>query len=122
MAKACQSQNITMVYSVVDAIRKLPQHGCCGMVPSIRQALHEVETWHGSGLELPPGRERGQFPCCNGGHGLFSAVAAHFPGGLQAPADARPQLRAENAAAVGTVQLNAADPGGFAVGHAGNGG
>jgi len=27
MAKACQSQNITMVYSVVDTIRMLPLHG-----------------------------------------------------------------------------------------------
>jgi len=51
---------------------------------------------------------------------LFARIAAHFLAGLQTGAECGSFRLAENHAAVAVIKLNAAHPGRFAIGHAGN--
>jgi hypothetical protein len=53
-------------------------------------------------------------------HRMDAVAAAHLDGRLQRHADCRPLGLAEQAAAAGTVELDARLAGGLAPGHAGN--
>jgi len=89
----------------------------CHCVPTLSRGdlkkpwLRSGAKWNSSG---------GRFPFSEPLQCFGLTAAAHLATWLQASADDRAQMAAEEGAAIGIRQLNAAYPGRFAVRHAGD--